>query len=173
MAPKRFRKNAKGVFSSEVEFDATKFISKEAFKRYQDAVVKQKTMIEERGFDMEIRHGYPSIAEQIEKRHWTKFCSQPDAAIIPIVREFYANGISQFTAMATVRGVNVNFSSASINQFYGLPSIDNDEYSQIVDNLDLNEIIQFLCKPNTQWKLTETGHPIKFKREAMGVIEKA
>ena len=62
MAPKRFRKNAKGVSSSEVEFDATKFISEEAFKRYQDAVVKQKTMIEERGFDMEIRHGYPSIA---------------------------------------------------------------------------------------------------------------
>ena len=57
--------------------------------------------------------------------------------------------------MAKVRGKAVAFDRSMINRFYGLEDIEYDEYSAYVsDHVDLNEIVNTICKPGTQWKMS-------------------
>lgn len=47
---------------------------------------------------------WPSIKAKIVKRGWQGFCTQPLSAIIPVVREFYANAPKHNIRKVFVRG---------------------------------------------------------------------
>ncbi|XP_073153213.1 uncharacterized protein [Henckelia pumila] len=66
-----------------------KFISKEAKARYE-AAKSNRNPIAERGFNLSEER---TASLGIVARGWTKFCRQPLAAIVPLVREFYANAV--------------------------------------------------------------------------------
>ena len=74
---------------SKVVFDNDKFVSEEAQTRYFESV-SARNLIAERGL-MVTDVAFPFIASIIRARKWEKFCAQPKSAIVPIVREFYAN----------------------------------------------------------------------------------
>ena len=62
---------------------------------------------------------------------------QPEATIMSLIQEFYANAEEQEDFKVFVRGKRVSFDRSTINRFYQLPDIDDDEYSRyMVDELD-------------------------------------
>ena len=63
---------------------------------------------------------------------WSEFCAQPKAAIVPIVREFYANAPEHDNRKVFVRGKQVNFSGKAINIFFKLPNIEKDGYTAFI-----------------------------------------
>ncbi|XP_017970373.1 PREDICTED: uncharacterized protein LOC108660634 [Theobroma cacao] len=60
--------------------------------------------------------------------HWQRFSDQPEAAMVPIVWEFYENAVEHVDGVAFVSGKRVPFHSQDINAFFGTPNIENDEY---------------------------------------------
>lgn len=76
--------------------------------------------------------------------------------------EFYTNTYEHNDGRVRVQGQDVSFDRTSINMFYSLPNIDNDEYvTYFSDQVNYEEIIGALCKPGTTWKLSH-GKPISF-----------
>lgn len=122
MAPKRSKPSSSG------SFDRSKFISVEAFTRYHTSLINQRP-IPERGIEIPILP-YKEINDMIHDRYWCQFCHQPDATVVPVVREFYANVVEHVDGVAFVRGKRVPFHSQAINKFLRTPNIENDEYGQ-------------------------------------------
>jgi hypothetical protein len=64
-----------------------------------------------------------------------------------VVREFYANMV-EGPSSSYVRGHYVPFDSQTKNNFYDLPNFDSDGYNTYIsDHLDVNQVIQTLCRP--------------------------
>ena len=164
MAPKRSRKDKKASTSSAVAYDKKIFVSKNAHKQYMLALEKNKAWVQERGIDMNMHHPYPQLMSRIERRQWIKFCEQPGPAVTPVVREFYANATESVDFIVKVRGVNVSYSAAAINEFYELPNIENDDYSQSANNLDPDEILKVVCSPRANWRFNE--NPLQLTMES-------
>ena len=86
----RTRKKQKGNTSTTVEpeqeYDASKFVSLAAQKRYLASVVK-KGAIQERTLYVSV----DSVSQQVKRRKWEELIKHPEAAVMPLVREFYAN----------------------------------------------------------------------------------
>ena len=129
MAPRS--KKRKGSTSTaaepEKEYDATKFVSTAAQKRYVAFVVK-KGDIQDRGLYVTV----DSVSYQVEKRKWEELVKHPEVAVVPVVREFYANMEEHQNFQVVVRGRMVPFDRTTINQYYNLPNIDNDGYEHML-----------------------------------------
>ena len=150
MAPKRART------SQPVEFDRNRFVSTEAAERYTQGLI-QKKIIPERGFRIE-QGQFPDIDRMINLRGWGEFCKHPGPAVTSLVREFYANAYDATNGRVRVRGKEVVFDWKAINAYYSLPNIDQDEYLEYTrEHVDTTEIIEYLCKPGTTWKMTRVG----------------
>ena len=145
---------------SKVVFDNRQFVSEEAQDGYYEYVFG-RTLIAEWGLTI-TPASYPSIANVIRERKWGEFCAQPKAAIVPVVREFYANAPKHDNRKVFVRGKQVNFSGKAINRFFKLPDIEKDEYNAYIGRqIDYQEILQEIVVPGTKWKLTD-DKPVTF-----------
>lgn len=162
MAPKRKGKGAAGASSSSADMvEDNRFINSNAAQYY--AMLLNKSMPRERGFDLE--HARRPLIEQLRNRHWRHFIKTPSDAVIPVVREFYAN-LRDFhgTPDVQVRGVSVSFSAESINKLYQLPQFENDEYTVFRQApVEFDELIEYLCYPEAVWKLSASGHVMSFQ----------
>ena len=110
----------------KIVFDKEKFISEDAQNQFHETVAKRHP-IAERGLCIP-GVNFPSIQNNFRARQWDDFCAQPKVAIVPIVREFYANAPEHDNRKVFVRGKMVNFSGKAINKFFKLPDIERDEY---------------------------------------------
>ncbi|EXB89644.1 hypothetical protein L484_018745 [Morus notabilis] len=73
-----------------IDYDNTRFVSKDAEKQYERHN-KNRGCIGERGFEIRYEGLPPEIAKVIRDRSWQKFCSEPAAGSITLVREFFTN----------------------------------------------------------------------------------
>lgn len=168
MASKRLRTSTPDASSSKTaKFDKDKFISFEASERYKHSVVT-KTCVPERG----INCPGTLVNQHIEGRNWQEFVKQPSAALVPVVREFYANAKEHRNKKVFVRGKWVAFDSKAINKYYKLPNIVNDRYTQYRQEPDPDEIIQFLTSSRVHWK-TSTTDVINFPSSGLAHKTKA
>ncbi|XWS44637.1 hypothetical protein CRYUN_Cryun15aG0065300 [Craigia yunnanensis] len=85
---------------------------------------------------------------------WEKLVAQPEPTVVSVVREFYANSIKHHDYRVFVRGKQVSFDRTTINQYFGVPNINNDEYFTAIDdcNFDWDKVVRHLCPKGTQWK---------------------
>ena len=81
-------------------------------------------------------------------------CEHPDPAVVPIVREFYANGKGRDGFRVFVRGKWVAFDHTTINGYYGLPNLEDDQYQALLNNdvTNWDDIKDALCKEPESWK---------------------
>ena len=56
----------------------------------------------------------------IDANKWEILCEHPDPAVVPLVREFYANGKERDEFRVFVREKWVKFDRTTINNYYGL-----------------------------------------------------
>ena len=111
----------------EKEYDASKFVSLTAQKRYLASMVK-KGAIQEKGLYVFV----DSVSQQVKRRKWEELVKHPEAAVVPLVREFYTNMKEHRNFRVFVRGKMVPFDRTTINRYYKLSNIENDEYEQML-----------------------------------------
>ncbi|PIN07250.1 hypothetical protein CDL12_20183 [Handroanthus impetiginosus] len=109
----------------------------------------------------------PSRNAIITARKWESLVKEPDAAVIPIVREFYAN--LRFTDGDTVlvRGRKVSFSRVSINDYFGVEEqvLSEEEFNefQFADNV-LDHVPERICgTEEVEWSLGRDNNRKSFK----------
>ena len=71
-----------------------------------------------------------------------------------------------------MRGVLVDFSAQSINQFYNLDSIPPEPFDQLYEWLDYPEVLRVLINGQGEWKLNSEGHAVHFKAKNLAYIPK-
>ena len=99
-------------------FDLTKFFNEGASDRF-GTIYKNRSFIKEKGF----HHPDDFFRKTIANKGWWALCQPPRLTATSVVREFYANLASHVMKKVWVRGVLVDFSAQSINQFYNLDSV--------------------------------------------------
>uniref|UniRef100_A0A803P1R6 Putative plant transposon protein domain-containing protein n=1 Tax=Cannabis sativa TaxID=3483 RepID=A0A803P1R6_CANSA len=102
----------------------------------------------------------------IQKRNWRFFVKQPEHAVMEVVKEFYANFLSQeWPTEVIVREVPMSFSAEAINNMFGLTSVQC-HYTSLkgqVSNETLSDMTSELAKPKLEWDLDEYGN-LRFRR---------
>lgn len=159
MAPKR----AKGCGSSSSSSRShSKFVSESAHERYKAAKLHRNPH-PERGFEFGEVLQY-RVLNEFQERQWDEFCKPPRAAIVPLVREFYANAVERTDHKSWVRGKLVDYSPDSINALLQTPPVDHSQYEALVANPDSQAIIHNLCYPGATWT-SPSCFPEKYLKE--------
>ena len=116
-----------------------------------------------------------SIAKQMEKRKWEELVKHIKAAVVPIVREFYANMEEHKNFRIFVRGKWVAFDRTTINRYYNLPNINNDEYEHMSKGeVNWETIMNALCPgTTTRWVMTQSDAVKSFSGQNMSRSSKA
>ena len=70
----------------------------------------------------------------IDANRWELLCLHPDPAVVPIVRKFYANGKERDGFRVFVRGKWVAFDRTTINGYYELLDLADDQYQALLES---------------------------------------
>ena len=144
MAPKKQKTIAGSSSSPTRTFDKRKFVNTEAANKF-DKVLIDRPLVPERGLDPGFRDG--EMVQMIREIRWGRFTFHPEPACTAIVKEFYANATINPDCTVWVRGHNVSYSWATINEFYELHAPPVCQYSALEADYDV--IIQSLTQPGT------------------------
>ena len=71
-----------------------------------------------------------------------------------------------------MRGVLVDFSAKSINQYYNLDPVPFEPFDRLHAQLDYSEVIRVLTNGQGQWKLNSEGHAVHFQAKDLAYIPK-
>ena len=71
-----------------------------------------------------------------------------------------------------VRGVLVDFSARSINEFYQLEPVDDAVYNIIEEAPNYPEVLRLLTNGQGEWKLNSERHVVHFKAKHLAYIPK-
>ncbi|KAJ0083719.1 hypothetical protein Patl1_29728 [Pistacia atlantica] len=134
VAPKRKVRGGQGSHVND-----PKFVSGKARERFEYAQQKVRGFIQERGMDF-FDDDVEGITDIVKKLGWHKFTQTPPSAVAPIVEEFYANLPDSYNGKTRVRGKEVKFDAETINQYYELPQVEEDEYEEYLKNVDYDKI---------------------------------
>ncbi|WP_205755446.1 hypothetical protein, partial [Bacillus amyloliquefaciens] len=130
-------------------FDRSKFATAAAHFRYHEFATSRKFISEQSFYNPG-----EAIENTIVAHNWQRFCYFTAVAVIPVVREFYANFMDAEDYEVFVRGVGVGFTPERINIFYGLPPTVECYYSGLSPSEgDLEMIIAYLTDSTGAWKI--------------------
>ena len=87
-----------------------------------------------------------------------------------VVPEFYANLATNVLNKVRVRGVLVDFSAKSINEFYNLEPVNSDAYDRLQEQPNYPEVLRLLTNGRGEWKLNNEGHTVQFKAKHLAYI---
>ena len=170
MSGKRQRLTSKWGRASEdltPNFDLTKFVNEGAADRF-GTICKNRSFIKEKGF----HHLDDFFRKTIANKGWRALCQPPRPAATSVVREFYANLASHVVKKVRVRGVLVDFSAQSINQFYNLDPVPPEPFDRLYERMDYPEVLRVLTNGRGEWKLNSEGHAVHFKAKNLAYIPK-
>ncbi|KAI3453422.1 hypothetical protein Pfo_010085 [Paulownia fortunei] len=139
MAFKKRKSTASASTSVSSTFDKHKFLNITTHWHYLNHTIKCN-LTQERGINTTLAPT-PQI---IERKRWQEFTQQPIDVVVPL------------SCRVFVQGKRVHFDHSTINAFYGLPDIDDDEYSTYKSNeVTFDEIISTLAYPGAQWTIKD------------------
>ena len=147
-------RKSKAQRTSAASYYVRLFASVEATKRFEEKVLHQD-IIPQRGFLL------PSVArciaytEPIKARKWETFCHPLEVSCVPLVREFFANSLDWINSEIYVRETWVTFTNQVIIEYYGLPTLGDDEdYLRFLSEIDMATVSATICKPGTILKMS-------------------
>ena len=71
-----------------------------------------------------------------------------------------------------MRGVLVDFSAKSINEYYNLEPINSEAYDRLHKTPNYLEVLRMLTNGQGEWKLNSEGHAVHFKAKHLAYIPK-
>ena len=148
-------------------FDLFKFVNEGAANRF-GTICKNRSFIKEKGF----HHPDDFFHKTIATKGWRALCQPSRPAATSVVREFYANLASHVVKKVRVRGVLVDFSAQSINQFYNLDLVSPEPFDRLYERPDYPEVIRVLTNGRGEWKLNSEGHALHLKAKHFAYIPK-
>ena len=148
-------------------FDVSRFVKKGVVDRF-GTICKNQSFIKEKGF----HHPDDFFLKTIAAKGWRALFQPPRPAAMSVVREFYANLTSHVVKKVRVRGVLVDFSAESINQFYNLDPVPPEPFYRLYEQPDYPEVIRVLTNGRGEWKLNNDGHAVHFKAKHLAYIPK-
>ena len=84
-----------------------------------------------------------------------------------MVQEFYVNASDKGDDTVGARGKVIPFDRRSINEYYSLPTMDGDEYSDYISNeLDLHKVVDTICCAGAVWKMS-SDKPVSVKANTL------
>ena len=108
------------------DYDHEKFVNEVATEKF-GLISKNRSFIKEKGF----HHPDDCFWKTIANKGWKALCQPPRSTATMVVREFYANLAAHVLKKVKVRGVLVDFSTNSINEFYNLKMVNNEAYDRL------------------------------------------
>ena len=148
-------------------FDVKTFVNEGVADRF-GTICKNRSFIKEKGF----HHPNDFFRKTIASKGWQALCQPPRPAAMSVVREFYANLASHVLKKVRVRGVLVDFSAESINQFYNLDPVPPELFDRLYERPNYPEVIRVLTNGRGEWKLNSDGHAVHFKAKHLAYIPK-
>ena len=148
-------------------FDVTRFVNEGAADRF-GTIYKNRSFIKEKGF----HNPDYFFRKTIVTKGWRALCQPPRPAAMRMVQQFYANLASHVVKKVRVRGVLVDFSTESINQFYNLDPVPPEPFDRLYELPDSPEVIRVLTNGRGEWKLNNDGHAVHFKAKHLAYIPK-
>ena len=146
-------------------YDHDKFVNESAIEKF-GLISKNRSFIKEKVF----HHPDDFFRKTIANKGWRAICQPPSPAATSVVREFYANLASHVLKRVRVRGVLVDFSAKSINQYYNLEPVNPDTYDRLYEHTDYPEVLRMLTSGHGEWKLNSEGHAVHFKAKHLAYI---
>ena len=143
MAPKK-RPPKNDDSSSSKNFDPSKFISKEAFERYEK--LEKLKFIKERGF------AKPNVMlrREVVIKRWIELCKHPEVALAPVFREFLANLCGEQERKVFVKGHWVSFDRKVMNEHYNLSEDNYEQFKSLFNNPNYDVILKRLTDNKVQ-----------------------
>ena len=170
MSSKRQKMTAKRGRASEEPartYDHDKLVNESAVEKF-GLISKNRSFIKEKGF----HHPEDFFCKTIGDKGWRALCQPPHPAAMSVVREFYANLASHVLKKVRVRGVLVDFSAKSINQYYNLDPVPSKPFDRPHAHPNYFEVIRVLTNGQGLWKLNSEGHVVHFQAKHLAYIPK-
>ncbi|XP_073121776.1 uncharacterized protein [Henckelia pumila] len=95
-------------------------------------------------------HDQRIVSREFERK-LNVFCKVPEPAIVPVVREFYANAPAREDSKAFVRGKLVLFDAETLNRLFDTPTVDDSQFRNFKANPDYNLILREMCYAGARW----------------------
>ncbi|TYG37589.1 hypothetical protein ES288_D13G153500v1 [Gossypium darwinii] len=132
--------------SSKTTPENSILIDKEVNERF-DSIFKYQPVMPEKGFNLksnDVMVVPVLIRKIINALKWERFCDAHSLPDDELVREFYASLTTQDATEVIVRKKKVPLTSKSINDFFNLPDVEEDEYYPMVNNINWDFLQQVL-----------------------------
>ena len=139
------------------DYDHEKFVNVGVAKKF-GLISKKRPFIKEKGF----HHYMDFFRKIIASKGWRALCQPLTPTATMVVREFYANLAASVVKKVRIRGVLVDFSAKSINQFYNLELVNNEAYDRLPENPNYPEVLKLLTNGQGEWKVNNEGHAVHF-----------
>ena len=89
------------------------------------------------------------------------------------MREFYANLSKQEDKKVWVRCDRVPLNRVTINAFYYIPYVNDEEYQKLCAEPNYLDIIKCLTNDKGEWKINSEGQVVNFKAKHLTYVPKA
>ena len=119
-------KRSRAIEELAHDYDHEKFINASAAEKF-NLISNNRSFIKEKGF----HQPDDLFCTTIANKGWRVLCQPPRSAATIVVQEFYANLAAHVLKKVRVRGVLVDFSAKSINEFYNLEPVNLEEYDRL------------------------------------------
>jgi hypothetical protein len=180
----KIKKVATNVSSSS--FDIFHFISLVHQEHYSKFLANKKFVLE-KNFQLE-GYKFSDIQAMIVTRGWGDLTTFAKEASATLAKEFFANAylgppkedgnykndLMKFTSF--VRGKKVPFHEKIINRLFGLENYEQCSFEARKakgSNIDHQEILSTLCRPEADWVRKKDGTPIKLNSSDLTPTAKA
>ena len=149
------------------DYDHNKFVNLGASHKFA-LILKNHSFIKEKGF----HHPENFFKNTIVTKGWKSLCQPPRPVATMVVCEFYANLTSHMVKQVRVRGVLVDFSTRSINEFYNLELVNDEAYNRLQEDPNYPEVLRMLTNGQGEWKTNNERHEVHFKAKHLAYIPK-
>ncbi|KAH0669753.1 hypothetical protein KY285_023909 [Solanum tuberosum] len=106
----------------------------------------RRGIIDERGIDSSSLDNdqIMNVLVRIERLKWSKIAKNPEAAVLMIVQEFYANmDVENLTSI--VRGNIIPFNKEVINELYDTPQCDDHVFQELLEESNFDIFTPHMC----------------------------
>ncbi|KAG4169502.1 hypothetical protein ERO13_A12G092422v2 [Gossypium hirsutum] len=130
-------------------------IDEEVKERF-DSIFKHQPMMPEKGFDLksnDLMVVLIPIRKKINALKWERFCDALLLSDDELVQEFYASWTMQDATEVIVRKKKVPLTFKSINDFFNLPDVEEDEYYPMMNKINwdfLQQVLNVVTNPGSQ-----------------------
>ena len=121
------------------DYDHEKFVNASVVKKF-GLISKNRSFIKEKGF----HHPDDFFHKTIANKGWRALFQPPRPAATMVVLEFYANLVAHVLKRVRVRGVLVDFSVNSINQYYNIEPVNSEAYDRLHEPTNYPEVLRML-----------------------------